>query len=128
MGKQVLRGRTQTRRAFMRLAVICAAVSAGSAALAAEIYRNDFSTRTSAAALPGDRWMSYTYDPARTLYRNYASNEEVPKACWSNSGEYQDGWAKAYMDSSSMTYPPSFAVALLHHRMRRRGPRAMGPL
>ena len=73
---------------FMRLSVVCVAVVAGSAALAAEIYRNDFSTRTGAVAHPGDRWMSYTYDPAGTLYRNYGSNEEVPKACWSNSGEY----------------------------------------
>ena len=94
-----------------KMAGVCAAVAAASAARAAEIYRNDFSTRTSAVAHPGDRWMSYTYDPAGTLYRNYGSGEEVPKACWSNSGEYQDGWAKAYMDSSSMANPPGFAVA-----------------
>ena len=76
-----------------------------------DIYRNDFSTRTSATVLPGDRWMSYTYDPDHTLYRNYPSNEEVPNACWSKKDEFQDGWAKAYMDSNSMGSPPAFAVA-----------------
>ena len=94
-----------------KMAGVCAAVAAASAARAAEIYRNDFSTRTSAVAHPGDRWMSYTYDPAGTLYRNYGSNEEMPKACWSNNAEFQDGWAKAYMDSDSMANPPGFAVA-----------------
>ena len=34
---------------------------------AGDFYRNDFSTRTSALPLPGDRWMSYDYDPERTL-------------------------------------------------------------
>jgi len=89
-----------------------AAAVALSAALsfADDIYRNDFSTRTSATALPGDRWMSYTYDPDHTLYRNYAGNEEVPNACWSKKDEFQDGWAKAYMDSNSMGSPPAFAV------------------
>ena len=96
---------------FGRLSIACLAAVAANTTLAAAVYRNDFSTRTSVVAHPGDRWMSYTYDPARTLYRNYGGGEEVPKACWSVGGEYQDGWAKAYMDSSSMTYPPGFAVA-----------------
>ena len=89
----------------------CVVAAAGSTALAADLYRNDFSMRMSAVALPGDRWMSYTYDPGHTLYRNYASGEVVPNACWSNNAEFQDGWAKAYMDSSSMANPPGFAVA-----------------
>ena len=96
---------------FGRLSIACLAAVMASATLAGDLYRNDFSTRTSAVAHPGDRWMSYTYDPAGTLYRNYGGGEEVPKACWSNNGEYQDGWAKAYMDSSSMANPPGFAVA-----------------
>ena len=94
-----------------KIVVVCVVAAAGSTALAADLYRNDFSTRTSAVAHPGDRWMSYTYDPTGTLYRNYGGGEEVPKACWSVGGEYQDGWAKAYMDSSSMANPPGFAVA-----------------
>ena len=102
---------TRKNMSFMRLAGACVAVVAASTALAADLYRNDFSTRTSAVAHPGDRWMSYTYDPGHTLYRNYASGEVVPNACWSNNAEFQDGWAKAYMDSSSMANPPGFAVA-----------------
>ncbi len=94
-----------------KMAVMCMAVAAGNAAWAVDVYRNDFSTRTSAAALPGDRWMSYTYDPGHTLYRNYASGEVVPNACWSNNADFQDGWAKAYMDSATMASPPGFAVA-----------------
>ena len=78
---------------------------------AVDVYRNDFATRTSVSPLPGDRWFSYAYDPSRVLYKNYARNEEPPNACWNTNNEYQDGWAKAYMDSATMQSSPAFAVA-----------------
>ena len=93
-----------------RICLAAAVALSATLLFASDIYRNDFSTRTSATALPGDRWMSYTYDPAHTLYRNYGANEEMPNACWSAKADYQDGWAKAYMDSTSMANPPGFAV------------------
>ena len=99
------------RLLFGRLAGVCAAAVAAGAALADDVYRNDFTARTSAAALPGDRWMSYDYDPTCTLYTNYSSNEEPPNACWKKEYEFQDGWAKACMDSGTMDSPPGFAVA-----------------
>ena len=78
---------------------------------AGDFYRNDFSTRTSAAALPGDRWMSYDYDPERTLYRNYGNGNPLPLNFWNYQDQFQDGWMKAYMDSATMADPPGFAVA-----------------
>ena len=51
---------------------------------AGDVYRNDFSTRTSAAMLPGDRWMSYDYDPERTLYRNYGNGNPLPLNFWND--------------------------------------------
>ena len=81
------------------------------ASFASDIYRNDFSTRTSAAALPGDRWMSYAYDPERTLYRNYGAGNPLPQNFWNYSDQMQDGWMKANMDSGTMENPPGFAVA-----------------
>ena len=102
---------TRKSMSFMRLAVACAVAVAASATLAEDIYRNDFSTRTSAATLPGDRWMSYDYDPTRTLYRNYGNGNPLPLNFWNYPDQIQDGWMKAYMDSATMADPPGFAVA-----------------
>ena len=87
------------------------ALAAG-ASFAVDVYRNDFSTRTSAGAIPGDRWFSYTYDPSVTLYHNYGGNATPSSTLpWSDNAQTQDGWAKAYMDSGAMSSPPGFAVA-----------------
>ena len=96
---------------FGRLSIACLAAVMASATLAEDIYRNDFSTRTSAATLPGDRWMSYDYDPERTLYRNYGNGNPLPLNFWNFPDQIQDGWMKAYMDSATMADPPGFAVA-----------------
>ena len=92
---------------------LAAAVAlAAGASFAVDVYRNDFSTRTSDQPLPGDRWFSYTYDPSVTLYHNYGGNATPSSTLpWSDNTQYQDGWAKAYMDSGAMSTPPGFAVA-----------------
>ena len=65
-----------TKRARMgggrKLAALLAVLPGILLAAAGDIYRNDFSTRTSALPLPGDRWMSYDYRPNTTLYNNYS--------------------------------------------------------
>ena len=67
-------------------------------AASGDIYRNDFSTRTSATALPGDRWMSYNYDPGTTLYYNYQyAGGATTSNLWEKSDEYQDAWVRAWM-------------------------------
>ena len=96
---------------FGRLSIACLAAVMASVTVAEDIYRNDFSTRTSAATLPGDRWMSYDYDPTRTLYRNYGNGNPLPLNFWNYPDQIQDGWMKAYMDSATMADPPGFAVA-----------------
>ena len=96
---------------FGRLSIACLAAVAANTTLAADVYRNDFSTRTSVVAHPGDRWMSYDYDPTRTLYRNYGNGNPLPLNFWNHPEEIQDGWMKAYMDSATMDSPPGFAVA-----------------
>ena len=96
---------------LQRFSMAAAVALAAGAVSAVDVYRNDFSTRTSDQPLPNDRWFLYTYDPSRVLYKNYARNEEPPKACWNTNNEYQDGWAKAYMDSATMQNSPAFAVA-----------------
>ena len=96
---------------FGRLSIACLAAVMASVTLAEDIYRNDFSARTSAATLPGDRWMSYDYDPERTLYRNYGNGNPLPLNFWNYPDQIQDGWMKAYMDSATMADPPGFAVA-----------------
>ena len=96
------------QRFYMATAV---ALAAG-VSFAVDVYRNDFSTRTSEGTLPGERWFSYTYDPSVTLYHNYGGNATPSSTLpWSDNTQYQDGWAKAYMDSGAMSSPPGFAVA-----------------
>ena len=95
------------QRYYMAAAV---ALVAG-VAFAIDVYRNDFSTRTSEGALPGARWMSYDYIQSRNLYYNYGVSEGLPKVFWSRKTEYQDGWAKARMDSETMQSPPGFGLA-----------------
>ena len=81
-------------------------------AASGDIYRNDFSTRTSATALPGDRWMSYNYDPGTTLYYNYQyAGGATTSNLWEKSDEYQDAWVRAWMDDATMQYPSGFALA-----------------
>lgn len=89
------------QRFYMATAV---ALAAG-VSFAVDVYRNDFSTRTSEGALPGERWFSYTYDPSVTLYHNYGGNATPSSTLpWSDNAQTQDGWAKAYMDSSDLTH------------------------
>ncbi len=76
---------------------------------AGDIYRNDFSTRTSALPLPGDRWMSYDYDPNTMLYNNYTGASV--NNLWENNKTYQDAWGKAWMDNATMQQTPGFALA-----------------
>ena len=75
-----------------------------------DIYRNDFSTRTSALPLPGDRWMSYDYDPGTTLYANYGGGASA-YSMWESGDQYQDAWGKAWMDDTTMEKSPGFALA-----------------
>ena len=68
--------RTKERKNFpvgagTALVLLLALAPALLLAAGGDIYRNDFSTRTSALPLPGDRWMSYNYRPNTTLYYNY---------------------------------------------------------
>ena len=91
------------------LALLLAALPGILLAAVGDIYRNDFSTRTSALPLPGDRWMSYDYDPNTQLYINYswASTYNM----WESNDQYQDAWGKAWMDNAAMENPPGFALA-----------------
>ena len=79
-------------------------------AASGDIYRNDFSTRTSALPLPGDRWMSYDYDPNITLYNNYTGGASTYNM-WESNKTYQDAWGKAWMDDATMANSPGFALA-----------------
>ena len=79
-------------------------------AASGDIYRNDFSTRTSAAPLPGDRWMSYDYDPNTQLYINYSGGGSA-YSMWESNHLYQDAWGKAWMDDATMANSPGFALA-----------------
>ena len=97
---------------LQRFCMAAAVALAAGAVFAIDVYRNDFSTRTSDQPLPGGRWFSYTYDPNVTLYHNYGgSSTPASTLPWSDNTQYQDGWAKAYMDSGVMGSPPGFAVA-----------------
>ena len=77
---------------------------------AGDIYRNDFSTRTSALPLPGDRWISYDYDLNITLYNNYTGGASTYNM-WESNKTYQDAWGKAWMDDTTMANSPGFAIA-----------------
>ena len=94
-----------------KFCMAAAVALAAGAVFAIDVYRNDFGTRTSEGAIPGDRWMSYDYIQSRNLYNNYGSNEGVPNAFWSRQSEFQDGWVKARMDSETMQSPPGFGLA-----------------
>ena len=92
------------------LAFLLAAVPGFLLAAAGDIYRNDFSTRTSVLPLPGDRWMSYTYDPNTLLYYNYGGAASS-YSMWELNEQYQDAWGKAWMDDATMEKSPGFALA-----------------
>ena len=96
--------------AGIALAFLLAALPGILLAAAGDIYRNDFSTRTSATALPGDRWMSYDYRPNTTLYNNYSGGASTSNM-WEYSDQYQDAWGKAWMDNATMQQSPGFALA-----------------
>ena len=93
-----------------KLAVLLAVLPGILLAATGDIYRNDFSTRTSATALPGDRWMSYDYRPNTTLYNNYSGGASTSNM-WEYSDQYQDAWGKAWMDNATMQQSPGFALA-----------------
>ena len=93
-----------------KLAVLLAVLPGILLAATGDIYRNDFSTRTSATALPGDRWMSYDYRPNTTLYNNYSGGASISNM-WEYTGQYQDAWGKAWLDNATMQQSPGFALA-----------------
>jgi len=74
------------------------------------VYRNDFTTRTSAGAVPDADWHELAY-PAGTgkdlaLYRNYTVDDKFTFTAatpWERTGDYWDEWGKANMDKSTMT-------------------------
>ena len=92
------------------LALLLAALPGILLAAVGDIYRNDFSTRTSVLPLPGDRWMSYTYDPNTLLYYNYGGAASS-YSMWELNEQYQDAWGKAWMDDATMEKSPGFALA-----------------
>ena len=92
------------------LALLLAALPGSLLAAVGDIYRNDFSTRTSALPLPGDRWMSYDYDPNTLLYYNYGGAASS-YSMWELNEQYQDAWGKAWMDDATTQSSPGFALA-----------------
>ena len=83
-----------------------ALVAAGTASACGEVvYRNDFTTRTSAGAVPDADWHELAYPAGKgqdlALYRNYSveSNFVFSAAVlWGNYESYWDEWGKAFMD------------------------------
>ena len=92
------------------LALLLALVPGLLLAAGGDIYRSDFSTRTSALPLPGDRWMSYDYDPNTQLYINYSGGGSTYNM-WESNHLYQDAWGKPWMDNATATNSPGFALA-----------------
>ena len=79
-----------------KMAVICMAVAAGNTAWAVDVYRNDFSTRTSAAAIPSGAWRQQDYVTGLLANTNYAD----PFANTHGVQRMQDGWIKDHVYSS----------------------------
>ena len=96
-------------RGGVALAFLLAAAPGILLAGGGDIYRNDFSSRTSALPLPGDRWMSYDYDPNTSLYINYSGASTYNM--WEKNKEYQDAWGKPWMDNATMQQTPGFVLA-----------------
>ena len=87
---------SKNRMLFGWLAGACVAAAAGSAALADDIYRNDFSTRTSAAAIPSGAWRQQDYVTGLLANTNY----DDPFANTHGVQRMQDGWIKDHVYSS----------------------------
>lgn len=59
------------------------------------VYQNDFSTRTSASAVPRGQWLTKAYAyPAPLCYSYSTSSSFTPSAPYSNLERVQDGWFK----------------------------------
>lgn len=72
-------------------------------AVGGEVYRNDFSTRTSSKPVPPGRWFEMPY-AVGSLCNNYSGEYTVGKG-YNAADKIQDGWVKAYAgaDRSAMT-------------------------
>ena len=77
-----------------------------------DIYVNDFATRTSSQTVPDSNWHALTYDQTQPLYNNYKYKSESASfdAATAWSGDFQDGWVKAYADNMS-DGNPDFVLA-----------------
>ena len=102
------------------LAFLLAALPGILLAAVGDIYRNDFSTRTSALPLPGDRWMSYDYDPNTQLYINYSGGGSTYNM-WESNHLYQDAWGKPWMALRSSV----IAILAWYSQMRMHSPQSM---
>lgn len=90
---------------------------------AKDVFRNDFDVRTSEGAVPENRWISYDYvasDAGEVLYYNYPVNQDMSKLPYSKGWiypedsskiNYQDYWARAFMDDVNNRNPPGFVCA-----------------
>ena len=83
---------------FALIALACTATCAPLAGIAGDIYRNDFSTRTSEGAIPTANWHELAYSSGLLANTNgskpYAESEK----------HFQDGWAKAQNNCGADAY------------------------
>ena len=70
--------------------VLFAAVAFGS-----EVYKNDFSSRTSKKPVPANRWYETSYRSGASLAYTYGNADYAEGLPYSKTGEYQDSWVKA---------------------------------
>ena len=67
---------------------------------ASEVYRNDFSTRTSKMPVPDGRWHETSYVKGAVV-NNYDNGGEIdPSVPYASLGDYQDSWFKVYSSSA----------------------------
>ena len=80
-----------------------ACMAAVFAACGEVIYENDFSTRTSAGAIPTSNWYEMSYHVG-TLARNYDKKWDSDGTPYSDPDKIQDGWALANIHSGNDVY------------------------
>ena len=79
--------------------IFCSTVLFAAAAFASEVYRNDFSTRTSKNSIADARWHEMTYRCPAPLYYNYTTSDFKSITPYSELTRYQDGWVKQYRET-----------------------------
>ncbi len=72
----------------MKNAVMFACSAIAVSAFAGSVYENDFSTRTSAGAVPSGEWREVSYEPGPLVNANYTESEIF------RDGGLQDNWGK----------------------------------